>query len=1840
MFEFEGARKSLLLGMSLVVGLACAPAAWAQGPTPGQNVNMVSGTQWPGGDPFLQRQNEPSIAVSSRNPQHLLAGANDYRTVDLPYPDVSSDDNTACPPNQKCAEPWLGVFKSRDGGETWQSILLPGYPQDVSPEGRGSPLKRFTTASDPVVRAGTNGLFYFNGIAFNRGTNNGVVFVARFMDLNNKENGDVTQGRDSVRYVDTIPVASGTATQFLDKPVVAVDVPRGSNTCTLHVPEDGTTVLQTVPAGNVYVAYTSVSNPSPGVFLSQIYLTRSTDCGATWSSPSLISRSYAKSQGATIQIDPETGIIFVAWRVLATNSQPDSIVVAASLDGLTFTPGIPIVTLPAFNPLNPTGPSFFDQATTGASFRTIAFPALAVGDSGFPWIIGPIYLAWAQRGVGPSGDARIMMLAVPGNGMISQSGFKLPTPIAVDNGPLTDQLGNPLLDEAGNALTRGHQFMPQLTINGGKLTAVFYDQREDHTLGFFTPNIPFVSDLLGRFYEETRQREGELPATPNLVFTPFLTEAGLTVRRHTIGVRLAEANVSLGVPIFNYANVTQFRIGDRGTETGTITSLQELQVNPPNLPLFQQGTAPFIGDYLDIAGLSFLPPSSTGGRWKFNRNPAGNPVQYASWTSNQDVRAPADGDWTHYTPVGVGGGSSVFDPSAKVPNCVPGQAGMRNQNIYASRITQGLLLSSPQTSKPLSTGLERAFVVTVQNFTNLERSFRLALSVPAGVYASFQQVTNPPTLNSLPPALTTLDLTIPAHSGIARSVFAFLTTSTNPAASITVNAVEITTPAGGIRTQPCTSCTPVVGGLTSFVILNPEGTVPTLVDPDGAATGISNVELYNSTLTNPNPSNPNPSNPNPSNPNPSNPNPSNPNPSNPNPSNPNPSNPDLASLISNPNPSNPNPSNTTPATSGVVNSGLANPNPSNPNPSNPNPSNTNLSDQPVSDATYTVTNTGDTSASYHVALAGQDPGHSLQMIISKAYETPTVSSNADGTPGCALVTQTQIIVQSNIINPVVNPNPSNASLSDPGITDPSDSNVTFQLRPREQAFITLRGFDVSNDPTQWLSLLNGTTPIVISQAANTDTNTHTVSVPGGVFILTSVLPDGVVGGPYSVTLQNLGGTPPLQWSVDDPGDLPLGFSIGQNTGTLSFTPPIEGGPRAGTYSFTVRVTDAAAHTNTKLLTLRLANPLVITTANPLPTATQGTSFGPLAFSAAGGIGPYSWTPVTSIDGLSLDSSGILSGIASATGTFPFTARVSDSGSPGQTASKSLTLSVTPSTPAPPTGLSTLLFDNFNAAGVSSGPQNPTTFVLNSTSEITQLATYHWNGGAGATPGTIALQLQVPSGVVPTFGPFMTVGVSGQNNVANAAWVATPNVIVPAGTYTVVDSGPATWSFNSGSNNSGFTRVWGFAVQASALSFVTQPTRTIANQTISPAVQVKATDSSPVPAALPFIAITISIGSNPSGGTLSGTLTQTTDATGVATFNDLSIDKAGSGYTLMASSTSPVTAASNPFSITNPCIAFPAEVVPFTTVFSIARDSAGDAFVVGGLVGGTTQVLQFVPLPNQVNQQFCNPVTLETNYTVPAYVPSAAERQGDFSAYAGLILIDPVTGAPFPTPNMIPANRLGSVFAWRIPPHSSTLPRLSCSLEPTLHSIEGNVATSIQFTNNTGGPLNVYWINYQGQRVFYRGGPFAALAAEQSYTQGTYITHPWIITDVATNSCLGIWLPTESPDTAVITGSAPSPAPPQPATNLSAVVQGGPPLAAQSVVLTWSAGPSNNVAGYNVYRATAPAGPFTKLTSVPTTNVSFTDITVISGQTYYYVVTAVDASGLESAYSNQAPATIP
>lgn len=78
--------------------------------------------------------------------------------------------------------------------------------------------------------------------------------------------------------------------------------------------------------------------------------------------------------------------------------------------------------------------------------------------------------------------------------------------------------------------------------------------------------------------------------------------------------------------------------------------------------------------------------------------------------------------------------------------------------------------------------------------------------------------------------------------------------------------------------------------------------------------------------------------------------------------------------------------------------------------------------------------------------------------------------------------------------------------------------------------------------------------------------------------------------------------------------------------------------------------------------------------------------------------------------------------------------------------------------------------------------------------------------------------------------------------------------------------------------------------------------------------------------------------------------------------------------------------------------------------------------------------------------------------------------------------------------------------------------------------------------------------------------------------------------------------------------------------------------AHSVSLNWAASPSSGVTGYKVYRGTSSGGPYSLVTSVGTTT-SATDSGVTSGQTYYYVLTAV-AGSAESSYSNQAQAVVP
>ncbi|MBI1350573.1 MAG: hypothetical protein GC156_05585 [Actinomycetales bacterium] len=124
----------------------------------------------------------------------------------------------------------------------------------------------------------------------------------------------------------------------------------------------------------------------------------------------------------------------------------------------------------------------------------------------------------------------------------------------------------------------------------------------------------------------------------------------------------------------------------------------------------------------------------------------------------------------------------------------------------------------------------------------------------------------------------------------------------------------------------------------------------------------------------------------------------------------------------------------------------------------------------------------------------------------------------------------------------------------------------------------------------------------------------------------------------------------------------------------------------------------------------------------------------------------------------------------------------------------------------PAGEPVELFRVDSIAGVSSGPPKPTIFTLGGPAFVTSVMTYHYLN-QGAPPGTLAFEGE--DGTV--YGPWPTVGSEGQGGVANAYWTAEPNVVVPAGTYTVIDSDPSTWSWALDTDQRGITIIQGIPV---------------------------------------------------------------------------------------------------------------------------------------------------------------------------------------------------------------------------------------------------------------------------------------------------------------------------------------------------------------------------------------------------------------------------------------------
>ncbi|MDJ0748631.1 MAG: hypothetical protein QNJ11_04055 [Woeseiaceae bacterium] len=1205
-------RSAFLCFLSLLI----TSVALAQEPISiGANVNMVSGDSFPNGDPFQRQQNEPSVAFSSRNNLHLLAGANDYRAVDVP----------GLPGGRETGDSWLSYFWSTNGGATWKSTLLPGYPQDPACSSSNRPvLCDYAAGADPVVRAGVNGMFYYSGIVFERSDpSRSAIFVARFIDLNNDEGGD------PIRYIDTTIIDSNNdGSEFLDKSWIGVDIPRNTGsaliTDTINVVQrDASVIQQTVACGNVYVGYAAISGEGQDL-RSEIRMATSEDCGNSWNIQP-VSQTDTLNQGANIAIHPTSGRLHVAWRrfdtvetflgisptgcpaspsaweinddwpvstitlggatytreqaqdLLGTKHRGDESiklayeVIAAKLNLLTGG-GDPV---PGFNPwiwaedlsgliddaeawfaLHPIGSdpkkadkkagqtikkniqailqgsgscsgggtttttsttgetnaimmvtsddfgqtfgspvvvnesTTFDQGSTRFTFRTTAYPTVTADPD------GRIYVAWAARGFATirgeqsDGDARIVLST-------STDGTNWSLPYAVDE-----------------PNREGHQIKPSLLFAGGQLTLVFYDFRED------------VSSIF----------EG---------FVIDLPEPGRL--RHSVDVRVATALPALAPQFTDYSllsNNEPAKPSRQSSRYAFVTTQDnttvQLEYMVPNLPMFADGTTPFIGDYVDVAAPNLI---NDDGVWRFASNAGDVQVWQAVWSDNRNVIPPPDGDWGKYVAPITVAQPSQFDPTVIIPSCndvfFPGSdfpagslyTGTRNQNVYSATISNGVIVAAPGNNRPLDATLERGFVVYIQNTTSVPREFRVSLAdTPIGVSASFAP-------NAL---VTSNDIEIPAYSSAVATVFASLTgTPTSEVIPVEVEEIGGTLQGTVFLNSDPAAPAPLNAALLTAEVHNPDISNPAVLNPavlnasvsaaDAAACSadpdkcvlnpavlnpaVLNPAVFNPAVFNPAVLNPAVLNPavlnqaifdlmvyNPAVLNPAVFNPAVLNPAVFNPAVLNPA--VLNPAVLNPavlNPAVLNPAVLNPA---VLNPAVLNPAVLNPAVLNPAVLNTTPGSEPQQvDVTFAVTNTGTATTAYNLDLAApQIEGLDYDLVVYRLNETPIAD-------GCTLTTEAQ---QQLIFNQ----------------TDPLNTagDGTFYLEPGDEVLVTFRVRpDVEADtPLDPVSAFNPDDlgAIVSSQPLNTDPATQPPADEFGP-------PTNIVLGTAGGTVIGAGGTPPL-----------------------------------------------------------------------------------------------------------------------------------------------------------------------------------------------------------------------------------------------------------------------------------------------------------------------------------------------------------------------------------------------------------------------------------------------------------------------------------------------------------------------------------------------------------------------------------------------------------------------------------------------------------------------------------------------------------------------------------------
>ncbi len=196
------------------------------------------------------------------------------------------------------------------------------------------------------------------------------------------------------------------------------------------------------------------------------------------------------------------------------------------------------------------------------------------------------------------------------------------------------------------------------------------------------------------------------------------------------------------------------------------------------------------------------------------------------------------------------------------------------------------------------------------------------------------------------------------------------------------------------------------------------------------------------------------------------------------------------------------------------------------------------------------------------------------------------------------------------------------------------------------------------------------TVVVTDILGGTATQAYKVVISAEPSITTTTLSNwDTNSGNYSQTVAVRGGTGALTYSIKSGTSLPTGLGISSSTGAITGTPSV-----AGKYTFTVVVTDSIGASVSKAFTVVISLPSFTTTA--LPNATVNKSYSETVV-ATGGSGGFTYSLQSGSNlptGLSLSTSGVITGTPSAEGTTTFYIVATDA--EGITVTEKLSIDVT------------------------------------------------------------------------------------------------------------------------------------------------------------------------------------------------------------------------------------------------------------------------------------------------------------------------------------------------------------------------------------------------------------------------------------------------------------------------------------------------------------------------------------------------------------------------------------